>query len=80
MSESIATLESGVEKAGLWVYLLVAFILLRVDVRLAVLMIEPTRQPRWRIAPFQLLRARAGASSPGTGSPPGDRVGLWAAE
>jgi hypothetical protein len=42
-------------RVAVWIYLLVAFVVLPVYVPLAVLMIEPTRQRKWQIAPFVAL-------------------------
>jgi hypothetical protein len=42
-------------RVALWIYLLVAFVVLPVYVPLAVVMIEPTRQRKWQMAPFVAL-------------------------
>ena len=42
-------------RVALWMYLLIAFVVLPVYVPLAVLLIEPTRQRRWRMVPFVAL-------------------------
>ena len=46
-----------VGRMALWIFLLVAFVVLPVFVPFAVLLLEPTRARRWRIAPFALLGA-----------------------
>jgi hypothetical protein len=42
-------------QVAVWIYLLVAFVVLPVYVPLAVMMIEPTRQRKWQMAPFVAL-------------------------
>ncbi len=44
-----------VGRLALWAYLVVAFVVLPVYVPLTVVMIEPTRQRRWQMAPFLAL-------------------------
>jgi hypothetical protein len=44
-------------RVALWIYLLIAFVVLPIFVPLAVLMLEPTTARKWRIAPFLVLGA-----------------------
>jgi hypothetical protein len=46
-----------VGRVALWVYLLIAFVVLPVFVPVAVLAVEPTARRRWRMAPFVALGA-----------------------
>ena len=46
-----------VGRVALWIYLLIAFVVLPMFVPIAVLALEPTRQRRWRMAPFVALGA-----------------------
>lgn len=43
---------SDVGRVALWVYLLIAFVVLPIFVPLAVVQLEPTRSRRWAMAPF----------------------------
>jgi hypothetical protein len=45
-------LPSSVGRLALWVYLLIAFVLLPLFVPLAIVALEPTRRRRWSMAPF----------------------------
>lgn len=45
----------GIGEVAMWVYLTFALIVLPTIVPLMVLLFEPTRRRRWRIAPFQVL-------------------------
>ena len=47
----------AVGRVALWIYLLIAFVVLPMFVPIAVLALEPTRQRRWRMAPFVALGA-----------------------
>jgi hypothetical protein len=44
-------------RVALWIYLLIAFVVLPMFVPIAVLALEPTPQRRWRMAPFVVLGA-----------------------
>lgn len=50
-------LPRSVEHVAVWIYLLVAFVVLPVFVPLAVLAFEPTRRRKWLMAPFSVLGA-----------------------
>jgi hypothetical protein len=45
----------GVEHVAVWIYLLVAFVVLPIFVPAAVLAFEPTRRRKWSMAPFVAL-------------------------
>ena len=47
----------AVGRVALWVYLLIAFVVLPMFVPFAVLAVEPTARRRWRMAPFVALGA-----------------------
>ena len=51
----------SVGRAALWVYLLIAFVVLPILVPVAVLMLEPTARLRRRMAPFVILGAAISA-------------------
>ena len=46
-----------VGRVALWIYLLIAFVVLPMFVPIAVLAVEPTARRRWRMAPFVALGA-----------------------
>jgi len=46
-----------VGRVALWIFLLIAFVVLPVFVPVAVMLLEPTRPRRLRIAPFAILGA-----------------------
>jgi hypothetical protein len=50
-------LPHGLGRLGVWLYLLIAFVVLPVFVPLSVLVLEPTRHRRWRMLPFLGLGA-----------------------
>lgn len=45
----------GIGRVAIWAYLLMAFVVLPVYVPLAIVLIEPTPQRRWQMAPFLAL-------------------------
>jgi hypothetical protein len=47
----------AVGRVALWIYLLIAFVVLPIFVPFAVLAVEPTTRRRWRMAPFVALGA-----------------------
>lgn len=50
-------ISSALGNAALWIFLLIAFVVLPIFVPVAVLLLEPTRARRLRIAPFAILGA-----------------------
>jgi hypothetical protein len=50
-------LPHGLGRVAVWLYLLIAFVVLPVFVPLAVLVLEPTRHRKWRMLPFVGLGA-----------------------
>jgi hypothetical protein len=54
-------LPDAVGRAALWIYLLIAFVVLPIFVPFAVLALEPTTRRRWRMAPFVALGAGVSA-------------------
>jgi hypothetical protein len=51
----------AVGRVALWIFLLIAFVVLPIYVPVAVLLLEPTRSRRLRIAPFAILGAGVAA-------------------
>lgn len=51
----------GVGTVAMWIYLLIAFVVLPIVVPLVIMRLEPTARRRWRIAPFLALGAAVSA-------------------
>lgn len=52
---------NGLGRAAMWIYLVIAFVVLPILVPLVIMLLEPTGHRKWRIAPFLVIGAGVSA-------------------